>query len=39
MEAARRREIQIKKWKRKKKEALIRSKLEDLKSLSKRRVS
>ena len=39
MEAARQRELQIKRWSRKKKEALIKGNMEGLKSVSKRRVS
>ncbi|KPK30976.1 MAG: hypothetical protein AMK69_01815 [Nitrospira bacterium SG8_3] len=39
MEAARQREPQIKRWSRKKKEALIKGNTEGLKSVSKRRVS
>jgi predicted GIY-YIG superfamily endonuclease len=39
MEAARRRELQIKRWTRKKKEALISGDMEGLKSMGKQRVS
>ena len=39
MEAARQRELQIKRWTRKKKEALISGNMEGLKSMSKKRVS
>ena len=39
MNAARRRELQIKRWTRKKKEALIKGHVTSLKTLSKRRVS
>ncbi len=39
MEAARRRELQIKRWTRKQKEALISGNMEGLKSMGKKRVS
>ena len=38
MEAARRRELQIKRWTRKKKEALISGNMENLKSMAKKRL-
>jgi predicted GIY-YIG superfamily endonuclease len=39
MEAARRRELQIKRWTRKKKEALISGNVEGLKAMGKKRIS